>query len=145
MGLGYLLSCPGGSIAAPPFVQPEEGRQVTLWTMSQRTGSVSYQTFAAGFSLAVYALFVVLCDIGSLRVGLFRTFGQNALAAYIVHPMVAGAVKPYIPRDSPLVVRRGRIPALFRNLLLVHSLSGEERDLPAALTQMGTVRTADPT
>ena len=102
MGLGYLLSCPGGSIAAPPFVQPEEGRQVTLWTMSQRTGSVSYQTFAAGFSLAVYALFVLLCDIGSLRVGLFRTFGQNALAAYIVHPMVAGAVKPYIPRDSPL-------------------------------------------
>ena len=29
-----------------------------MWTMSQRTGSVSYQTFAAGFSLAVYALFV---------------------------------------------------------------------------------------
>ena len=26
-----------------------------LWTMSQRTGSVSYLTFAAGFSLAVYA------------------------------------------------------------------------------------------
>jgi len=101
MGLGYLLSCPSGSIAAPPFVQPEEGRRVTMWTMSQRTGSVSYQTFAAGFSLAVYALFVLLCDIGSLRVGFFRTFGQNALAAYIVHPMVAGAVKPYMPGDSP--------------------------------------------
>jgi predicted acyltransferase len=102
MGLGYLLSCMGGSLAPPPFVQPEEGRQVTLWTMSQRTGSISYQSFAAGFSLAVYALFVSLCDHGSLRVGMFRTFGQNALAAYIIHPMVAGAIKPYMPDDSPL-------------------------------------------
>ncbi len=101
MGIGYALSCLGGSIPPPPFVHPG-GREVTMWTMSQRTGSVSYQTFAAGFSLAVYALFVQLCDLGTLRVGLFRTFGQNALAAYIVHPMVAGAVKPYAPDDSPL-------------------------------------------
>ena len=42
---------------------------VNIWTMSQRTGSVSYQVFAAGVSLAVYALFVILCDEGSLRVG----------------------------------------------------------------------------
>ncbi|MGA7498140.1 MAG: hypothetical protein WBX00_15540 [Isosphaeraceae bacterium] len=102
MGMGYLLSCLGGSHAPPPFVEPPEGISVHLWTMSQRTGSVSYQTFAAGFSLAVYALFVLLCDLGSLRVGVFRTFGQNALAAYIVHPMVADAVKPYMPGDSPL-------------------------------------------
>jgi predicted acyltransferase len=102
MGLGFLLSCCSGSLAAPPFVQPTEGYQVNLWTMSQRTGSVSYQTFAAGFSLAVYALFVVLCDKGGLRIGMFRTFGQNPLAAYIIHPMVASAVKPYVPNDSPL-------------------------------------------
>jgi hypothetical protein len=102
MGLGYLFSCFSGSLAAPPFVQPTEGYQVNLWTMSQRTGSVSYQTFAAGFSLAVYALFVVFCDRGGLRIGLFRTFGQNPLAAYIIHPMVAAAVKPYVPNDSPL-------------------------------------------
>ena len=70
--------------------------------MSQRAGSVSYLTFASGVSLAVYALFVILCDQGGLKIGLFRTFGQNALAAYIVHPMVAGAVKPYLPDDSPL-------------------------------------------
>ena len=35
--------------------------------MSQRAGSVSYLTFAAGFSLAVYALFVLACDRGRLR------------------------------------------------------------------------------
>jgi predicted acyltransferase len=102
MALGYGLSCLGGSLPSPPFVKPQESVPVTLWTMSQRTGSVTYQTFAAGFSLAVYALFVVLCDQANLRLGLFRTFGQNPLAAYIIHPMVAGAVKPYVPDDSPL-------------------------------------------
>ncbi len=42
-----------------------------------------------------------ICDQVGLKVGLFRTFGQNALAAYIVHPMVASSVKPYLPEDSP--------------------------------------------
>ena len=70
--------------------------------MSQRTGSMSYLTFAAGFSLAVYALFVLACDLGRFESRVFRTFGVNALAAYIIHPLVAGAVKPYAPKDSPL-------------------------------------------
>jgi predicted acyltransferase len=102
IGIGYALSCLGPVLPPPPFVKPEDGVPVTMWTMSQRTGSASYQTYAAGISLAVYTLFVVLCDQGNLRVGLLRTFGQNPLAAYIVHPMVAGAVKPYVPDDSPL-------------------------------------------
>jgi predicted acyltransferase len=111
MGLGFGLSCVGAlsgpsglplleRLPAPPFVPPN--RPIELWTMSQRTGSVSYLTFSAGFSLAVYALFVVACDHGSLRVGMFRTFGRNALAAYVLHNLVAGAVKPYAPNDSPL-------------------------------------------
>lgn len=99
MGLGYGLSSLGGFWAAPPFYPPTQ--PLHLWTMSQRTGSVSYQTFAAGFSLAVYALFVILSDLGSLHIGLFRTFGRNALAAYVLHEMVAGAIKPYVPRDVP--------------------------------------------
>jgi len=101
MGIGYLITGLDGALDLPPFVQPAEGTTVNMWTMSQRTGSVSYLTFATGFSLAVYALFVVLCDIGTLRVGLFRTFGQNALAAYILHPMVSSAVKAYLPADVP--------------------------------------------
>src|SRR5262249_38081217 len=56
MALGYGLSCVGGAPAAPPFVAP--AGPVNLWTMSQRTGSISYLTFASGLSLLVYVTFV---------------------------------------------------------------------------------------
>ena len=45
---------------------------------------------------------MLLCDQWALKVGMFRTFGTNALAAYILHPMVSSAVKPYLPNDAPL-------------------------------------------
>lgn len=89
-------------LVEPPFVPPPPGWPVDLWTMSQRAGSVSYLTFGAGFSLALYAVFVVLCDRWRLRLGVFDTLGQNALAAYLIHSVVSGAVKPYVPRDAPL-------------------------------------------
>lgn len=100
MALGYGLSCLDGGLAAPPFVAPS--RSVTLWTMSQRSGSLSYLTFSAGFSLAIYALFVVACDVWGLQSKVFDVFGRNALAAYILHTIVAGAVKPYLPHDAPV-------------------------------------------
>ena len=109
MAIGYGLSCLGGlegsggapriGWAAPPFEAPEIGPN--LWTMSQRAGSVTYLTFAAGFSAAVFAAFVRCCDLGPINVPLFRTFGRNALAAYVLHPLVFSAVKPYVPKDAP--------------------------------------------
>ena len=114
MLLGYGLSClprmtsPNAMtdfewsrvLVPPPFVPPTQA--VNIWTMSQRAGSVSYLTFGAGFSLAVYALFVLACDVWPLRVGIFRTLGTNALAGYIIHDLVNAAVKPFAPKDSPL-------------------------------------------
>ncbi|MBY0373092.1 MAG: hypothetical protein K2Q23_03810, partial [Bryobacteraceae bacterium] len=73
-----------------------------LWTMSQRAGSLSYQTFSAGFSLAVYALFIWLCDLRHWTHPVFTVLGQNALAGYLLHMWVADFVQPFAPRDSPL-------------------------------------------
>lgn len=89
-----------GILVEPPFVPPSEA--VNIWTMSQRSGSVTYQTFGAGFGLVVFALFVQACDVGTLSAGIFRTLGTNALAGYILHELVAAAVKPWVPKDSPL-------------------------------------------
>jgi predicted acyltransferase len=88
-------------------VNPQTGERVKpptndLFAMSQRSGAVTYPLFGAGVSLAVLALFVFACDIGGLRVGVFGTFGANALAAYILHELVFSAVKPFVPKDAPL-------------------------------------------
>jgi peptidoglycan/LPS O-acetylase OafA/YrhL len=70
--------------------------------MSQRAGAISYVAFGGGFSLFVYALFVLACDRVGLQVGIFRTLGTNALVGYILHELVNKALKPFIPKDSPL-------------------------------------------
>ncbi len=90
-------------IAEPPFVLPpgREVRQWNYWMMSQRAGTLSYQTFAAGLSLLVYVVFYVACDVMRLQLGLFRTLGTNALAGYILHMWVDAAVSPFVPGDAP--------------------------------------------
>ncbi len=114
MVLGYALSCLnlvtppntiteaglGSWLVAPPFVPPTH--PVNLWTMSQRAGSVSYLTFGAGFSLAVYALFVWACDGRRWQIGIWRTLGTNALAGYVMHGVVGWGFSAVIARRAPL-------------------------------------------
>jgi hypothetical protein len=92
----------GALLAEPPFVPPPgpAERQWNYWMMSQRSGSVPYQTFAAGFSLAVFVLFWLACDRLGWRVGLFGTLGTNALAAYILGGMLETLLKPQLPRNA---------------------------------------------
>jgi peptidoglycan/LPS O-acetylase OafA/YrhL len=87
--------------------------------MSQRTGSVAYLTFSAGLSLAVYIVFVGICDRWGWQSSLFRIFGQNALAAYILHPMVASASKPYMPNDAPAWYVAGGFAVYFALCVLI--------------------------
>ena len=120
MVLGYGLSCQNRTtppnrlpdvpaitdyFAHPPFVPPADRQHAeavwNYWTMSQRTGSVTYQTFAAGFALVVLAGCRVLCDGWRLRWGYLDLLGRNALAAYLIHALVAEAVEPFTPRDAP--------------------------------------------
>ncbi len=55
-----------------------------MWTMSQRTGSVSYLLFSSGFSVVVYAGFLALCDGRGWSLGVFRTFGRNVAGGVCV-------------------------------------------------------------
>lgn len=89
-------------LVEPPFVPPADPATKNMWTMSQRSGSVTYLTFAAGFSLLVFVAFWVLCDRAGLCIRVFDTFGQNALIGYILHDMVMDLLKPYVPRGAPL-------------------------------------------
>lgn len=91
------------SAALPPLVHRDAKPPTNdLFTMSQRSGSVTYPLFGAGVSLVVLALFVLACNVYRFRVGVFETFGTNALAAYLIHGLVFASVKPLTPRDAPL-------------------------------------------
>jgi predicted acyltransferase len=91
-------------LAEPPFVGPPPSteRKENYWMMGKRVVSLPFTLFASGFAFFVYALSVLACDLGPLRVGLFRTLGQNPLAAYIIHHKVEELVHSVVPADSPL-------------------------------------------
>jgi hypothetical protein len=91
-------------LALPPFVQPqaERQRQLNYWLMGKRVVTLPFNLTACGIALTLYAVFVLLCDLGPLRIGVFRTFGTNPLATYIIHEMVDHAVKIYAPANAPL-------------------------------------------
>jgi predicted acyltransferase len=103
------------SLIEPPFVPPPSSadRQWNYWMMSQRCGTWTYTLFAAGFSLLVFAIFHWLCDGNGWRLGMFRTFGTNALAAYILHDIAGWIVGPWLPESAPLThVTLGFVPFL---------------------------------
>jgi predicted acyltransferase len=91
-------------LAEPPFVQPPppETRPINYWMMNKHQTSLPFVLVATGFASALYGVFVLVCDGLGLSAGLFRTFGQNALAAYVLHHMVEIQTLTLVPRDSPL-------------------------------------------
>jgi len=105
----------GDLLAEPPFVAPPaddpqidpspciEHRLRNYWMLGKRMPNLSFVTFATGFQFALFGLFVAACDVGGWRVGLFRTFGTNPLAAYFVHGGLALVLAVVVPHNASLV------------------------------------------
>ena len=91
-------------LAEPPFVAPPPpaARPLNYWMMSKRVVTAPFALFAAGFSMALLALFVLACDVAGLEVWAFGILGRNPLAAYVIHHMVEQSVRGVVPADSPL-------------------------------------------
>ena len=105
----------GDLVAEPPFVAPPtddpridpspciEHRLRNYWMLGKRMPNLSFTTFATGFQFALFGLFVAACDVGGWQVGLFRTFGTNPLAAYLVHGGMALVLATVIPHNASIV------------------------------------------
>lgn len=76
-------------------------RQWNYWMMYKRMVSVPFILFATGVAIALYAIFILLSDLGSLHVGVFRTFGMNPLAAYVLHGMIGDSMHAFAPNNAP--------------------------------------------
>jgi predicted acyltransferase len=107
--LGQLLAEP--PFVAPPADQPGndsspalEHRLRNYWMLGKRMPNLSFVIFGTGFQFALLALFSAACDLGGLRIGLFRTFGTNPLAAYFIHGGMAVVLAVVVPHDASLAI-----------------------------------------
>lgn len=98
--------------AEPPFTPPPDvnHRKLNYWMMSQRGGTLSYPTFAAGFSLLVMAIFVWAVDVHGWRLGLFRTLGVNALVAYMLPEIFAPYARKWTGMLFGILTDKGELP-----------------------------------
>ena len=110
-------------LAEPPFVSPPrdgpqalpalEHRLWNYWMLSKRVPTLSFMLLASGAACLLYSLFVIACDGFGWQVGLFRTFGTNALVAYFTHGMLALAVWAFIPSTAGLPAAVGAFCVFF--------------------------------
>lgn len=116
-------------LAEPPMVPPppKEIREPNYWAMDKRIVSQSFVFFSAGFSIFLYAFFARLTDGSQFTFGPFATFGQNPLAAYIIHHFVTDSITAFFPKDSAGVwATFGMLLSIWITYLFVSFLSKRE-------------------
>lgn len=89
-------------LAEPPLVSPPPPteREPNYWAMDKRIVSQTFVFFSAGWALALYGLFILACDTLGHQLSMFKTFGENPLAAYLIHHMVEKSLMAFFPKDS---------------------------------------------
>lgn len=92
----------GVALGEPPFVKIPNDRPHNYWMMNKRVVTLPFTTFATGFSFALLGIFALACDGLGWSLGIFRTFGRNALLAYIIHHPIGDAITPLLPKDAPV-------------------------------------------
>ncbi len=103
--LDRLSSRPWSSlISEPPFVEPPRAkiRPRNYWMMDKRVVTASFTLFGVGFAFALFGMFVLVCDVWGRQWWLFRMFGQNPLAAYLLHYPIIHSIRAIVPKDAPL-------------------------------------------
>ncbi len=112
-------------LAEPPFVAPPrddprtspppvlEHRLWNYWMLGKRVPTLSFMLLASGVACVLYSLFVAACDGLGWQLGLFRTFGTNALIAYFTHGMLALAVWAFIPTTAAMPTALGAFCVFF--------------------------------
>ena len=93
----------GNPTATWPFqpLNPATEATANPFSMRANNATVTLTAFGGGCSFVIYALCRYLSDRG-WTLSLLDLFGRNALAAYILHGMIAEAFNPFVPRDSPM-------------------------------------------
>ncbi len=101
----------------PPPLARE--RQWNYWMMSQRAGTLSYQMFAAGFSLLLFAIMAWLMDVARVPLQGLAVLGRHALLVYVAHGFIEFWMSGFLKRESTCwTVLVGLVAFLAINLAL---------------------------
>jgi uncharacterized membrane protein len=92
----------GNPSATWPFMPLDPGTEATAnpFSMRNNNATVTLTAFGGGCSFMIFALCRWFTERG-WTLPVFDLFGRNALAAYILHDLIAEAFKPFVPKDSP--------------------------------------------
>ena len=108
------VSCADGPVLSLPFIQPTPDT-ISMWSMSLRTASVSFQFFGSGYAVGIFAFAWLLSDVAKVQVPFLTLLSEHSLIMYILRDLGFAFVEKIVPSDSPLFMM---VPALVISLLI---------------------------